>query len=70
MKLLRLLGAGFSMSLRRSVAFRINLVFDVLLAFTGPGTAVAEITDASCLGPPNAAGTRTNTVEMTGHVAG
>ncbi len=43
MKLLRLLGAGFSMSLRRSVAFRINLVFDVLLAFTGLGTAIAAV---------------------------
>ena len=43
MKLLRLLGAGFAMSLRRSVAFRINLVFDVLLAFTGLGTAVAAV---------------------------
>jgi len=42
-KLLRLLGAGFSMSLRRSVAFRINLVFDVLLAFTGLGTAIAAV---------------------------
>jgi ABC-type uncharacterized transport system permease subunit len=42
-KLLRLLGAGFSMSLRRSVAFRVNLVFDVLLAFTGLGTAVAAV---------------------------
>lgn len=43
MKLLRLLGAGFSMSLRRSVAFRINLAFDVLLAFTGLGTAIAAV---------------------------
>ena len=43
MKLLRLLSAGFSMSLRRSVAFRINLVFDVLLAFTGLGTAIAAV---------------------------
>ncbi|MEV5966703.1 ABC-2 family transporter protein [Kribbella sp. NPDC051952] len=43
MKLLRLFGAGFSMSLRRSVAFRINLVFDVLLAFTGLGTAIAAV---------------------------
>jgi ABC-2 type transport system permease protein len=42
-KLFRLLGAGFSMSLRRSVAFRINLVFDVLLAFTGLGTAIAAV---------------------------
>ena len=42
-KLLRLLGAGFSMSLRRSVAFRVNLVFDVLLAFTGLGTAIAAV---------------------------
>ncbi|MGW6201083.1 ABC transporter permease [Kribbella sp. NPDC055110] len=43
MKLLRLLAAGFSMSLRRSVAFRVNLVFDVLLAFTGLGTAIAAV---------------------------
>ncbi|MEU4194619.1 ABC-2 family transporter protein [Kribbella sp. NPDC026611] len=43
MKLLRLMGAGFSMSLRRSVAFRVNLLFDVLLAFTGLGTAVAAV---------------------------
>jgi ABC-2 type transport system permease protein len=42
-KLLRLLGAGFSMSLRRSVAFRINLVFDVILAFTGLGTTIAAV---------------------------
>ncbi|TDD28263.1 hypothetical protein E1218_07660 [Kribbella turkmenica] len=43
MKLLNLLGASFSMSLRRSMAFRINLVFDVLLAFVGLGTAVAPV---------------------------
>ncbi|WP_329002652.1 ABC-2 family transporter protein [Kribbella sp. NBC_00709] len=43
MKLLRLVGVGFSMALRRSVAFRVNLVFDVLLAFTGLGTAVAAV---------------------------
>jgi ABC-2 type transport system permease protein len=42
-KLLRLVGVGFSMALRRSVAFRINLAFDVLLAFTGLGTAVAAV---------------------------
>jgi len=42
-KLLRLLGAGFSMSLRRSVAFRVNLVFDVILAFTGLGTTIAAV---------------------------
>ena len=36
----------------------------------GPGTAVAEISPASCPGSPNAGGTRTNTVEMTGHAAG
>ena len=29
--------------MRRSVAFRINLVFDVLLAFTGLGTAIAAV---------------------------
>ncbi|GAA2837642.1 ABC-2 family transporter protein [Kribbella solani] len=43
MKLLRLVGVGFSMALRRSVAFRINLFFDVLLAFTGLGTAIAAV---------------------------
>ncbi len=43
MKLLRLFGAGFSMSLRRSVAFRINLLFDVILAFTGLGTTIAAV---------------------------
>ena len=43
MKLLRLVGVGFSMALRRSVAFRVNLLFDVLLAFTGLGTAVAAV---------------------------
>lgn len=43
MKLLRLLGAGFSMALRRTVAFRINLVFDVLLSFAGLGAALAAV---------------------------
>ncbi|MET9317853.1 ABC-2 family transporter protein [Kribbella sp. NPDC003505] len=43
MKPLRLLAAGFSMSLRRSLAFRVNLGFDVLLAFTGLGTAIAAV---------------------------
>ncbi|GAB3948713.1 ABC transporter permease [Kribbella albertanoniae] len=43
MKLLRLFGAGFSMSLRRSVAFRVNLLFDVILAFTGLGTTIAAV---------------------------
>ncbi|MGW7683769.1 ABC transporter permease [Kribbella sp. NPDC054772] len=43
MKPLRLLAAGFSLSLRRSMAFRINLVFDILLAFIGLGTAIAAV---------------------------
>jgi len=42
-KLLRLLGASFSMSLRRSVAFRVNLLFDVIMAFTGLGTTIAAV---------------------------
>jgi hypothetical protein len=36
----------------------------------GPGTSVAEISDASCLASPDPAGTHTNTLEMTGHAAG
>jgi hypothetical protein len=36
----------------------------------GPGTSVAEISDASCLASANPAGTRTNELEMTGHAAG
>ncbi|WP_238161572.1 ABC transporter permease [Kribbella antibiotica] len=43
MKLLQLFGAGFSMSVRRSVAFRTNLLFDVVLAFTGLGTTIAAV---------------------------
>jgi ABC-2 type transport system permease protein len=38
-----LLAIGFSLSLRRSLAFRVNLLFDVLLACTGLGTAVAAV---------------------------
>ena len=36
----------------------------------GPGTAVAEISDASCQAFPNSAGERTTALEMTGHAAG
>ena len=36
----------------------------------GPGTSVAEISDASCLASPSPAGTHTNTLELTGHAAG
>jgi hypothetical protein len=36
----------------------------------GPGTSVAEISDASCLASANPAGARTNQLEMTGHAAG
>lgn len=43
MKLLRLLSLGFSMALRRTVAFRINLIFDVLLSFVRLGAALAAV---------------------------
>jgi hypothetical protein len=36
----------------------------------GPGTSVAEISDASCLASANLVGTRTNELEMTGRAAG
>jgi hypothetical protein len=36
----------------------------------GPGTSVAEISDASCRAFPNSAGARTTALEMTGHAAG
>jgi hypothetical protein len=36
----------------------------------GPGSSVAEVDDARCLGGPNGAGTHSNALEMTGHAAG
>ncbi|MGH3480652.1 MAG: hypothetical protein ACRDQD_27945, partial [Nocardioidaceae bacterium] len=42
----------------------------IATAMGGPGTSVAEISDASCLASANPAGTRTNELEMTGHAAG
>jgi hypothetical protein len=39
----------------------------IATVMAGPGTAVAQIGDAGCLG---AAGTRSNQIEMTGHAAG
>lgn len=43
MKLVRLSMAGFLMSLSRSLTFRINLVFDVLLAVVGLGASLATV---------------------------
>lgn len=42
-KLMRLFTAGFSMSLRRTLAFRTNLFFDVLLAVAGLLSALATV---------------------------
>lgn len=39
----RLLAVGFGMALRRTVAFRVNLVFDILFALVGLGTSIATI---------------------------
>ena len=40
MRLLRLLGATFSVSVRRSLAHRINLAFDIAQSFVGIGTVL------------------------------
>jgi hypothetical protein len=42
----------------------------IATAMGGPGTSVAEISDASCLASANRTGTRTNQLEMTGRAAG
>jgi ABC-2 type transport system permease protein len=42
-KLFRLLGAAYSMSLRRELAFRVNLCFDLLLAVVTIGSALAVV---------------------------
>lgn len=43
MKLVRLLAAGFSMALRRTVAFRIDLLFDVVLSLVRLGSALVAV---------------------------
>jgi ABC-2 type transport system permease protein len=43
MKLLRLFGAGFAMSVQRTLAFRVNLLFDVVLSIAGLGAALATV---------------------------
>lgn len=43
MKLLTLFAAGFSMSVRRMVAFRANLLFDVVVALAGLASTVGTI---------------------------
>jgi ABC-2 type transport system permease protein len=43
LKLTRLFGAGFSMSLRQTLAFRVNLVFDVVLAVVGLLSTLATV---------------------------
>jgi ABC-2 type transport system permease protein len=43
MRSVRLLAVGFGMALRRTIAFRVNLVFDVLFALVGLGTSIATI---------------------------
>lgn len=43
MKVLRLFGAGFTMSVQRTLAFRINLLFDVVLSIIGLGATLATV---------------------------
>lgn len=43
MRPIRLLAVSFGMALRRTIAFRVNLVFDVLMALIGLGTSIATI---------------------------
>jgi ABC-2 type transport system permease protein len=42
-KLLRLFGAGFALSVRRTLTFRINLLFDIGLSIAGLGTSLATV---------------------------
>jgi hypothetical protein len=42
----------------------------IATVMAGPGTAVAQIGDTSCLASASSAGTRSNQIEMTGHAAG
>jgi ABC-2 type transport system permease protein len=43
MKLLSLFGAGFTMSVQRTLTFRINLLFDVGLSIVGLGATLATV---------------------------
>jgi ABC-2 type transport system permease protein len=43
MKLLRLFGAGFTMSVQRTLTFRINLLFDLVLSIIGLGATLATV---------------------------
>jgi ABC-2 type transport system permease protein len=43
MKLLSLFGAGFTMSVQRTLTFRINLLFDIGMSIVGLGTALATV---------------------------
>jgi ABC-2 type transport system permease protein len=43
MKLLRLFGAGLTMSMQRTLTFRVNLFFDLVLAITGLGATLATV---------------------------
>lgn len=43
MRPFRLLVVGFGMALRRTMAFRVNLLFDILFALIGLGSSVATI---------------------------
>ncbi|GAA2755448.1 ABC transporter permease [Actinopolymorpha rutila] len=43
MKLLSLFGAGFAMSMQRTVTFRINLLFDIVVSIIGLGSTLATV---------------------------
>lgn len=43
MKLIRLFGAGFTLSVQRTLAFRINLLFDVVMSIVGLGAALTTV---------------------------
>jgi ABC-2 type transport system permease protein len=43
MNLLRLFGAGFAMSVQRTLTFRINLIFDIVVSITGLGAMLATV---------------------------
>ncbi|GAA1623157.1 ABC-2 family transporter protein [Kribbella alba] len=43
MKLLRLFGAGFTMSVQRTLTFRINLLFDIGLSIVGLGATLTTV---------------------------
>lgn len=43
LKIIRLLGAAYSMSLRRAVAFRVNVFLDAILALVAVGTALGVV---------------------------